>query len=367
MRLVFTSLFCFLSITLFGQYQQRSATLTDREGSVFSGTLRFYDWDRSPTFIEFSADSSALVNQIPVRSIQELVINNGPIYEGLYTKLPYYTTVPIVVGGNPVDHIDSTYYLAELLLDSEPVKLYRFFDQNANVRFIIDKYDTLTVLTDLHIKIQKRDALFTFEDHIYRRQLHSLLQECPTLITETVLYTEASLITLLKEYLSFCRIDSKIYLEQKKFGKPIVGLGGFGASWQSAEGNARGYGLSVQMLLPRLLHNTFVLFDIGKFDRNSTLGQETALQLGLYAGRYFGRHAIQGKLYTGFSTVFGMLDTGVGISYRKIVAIETRYPVFTGVVSGFKETGYSTYLHPSFTVRAVFPLTSSARKQTSHQ
>ena len=119
-----------------------------------------------------------------------------------------------------------------------------------------------------------------------------------------------------------------------------------------------------QLLLPRRLNNTFVCVDLGRSSRNSALVIETTFQLGLYAGKYFGRHAVQGKVYSGFSTGFGFLDTGIGVSYRKIISIETRYPVFSALMLGFKEDGNSTKSHirPAFTLRAVFPLSSLVRK-----
>ncbi|GAB3490599.1 hypothetical protein GCM10027341_02540 [Spirosoma knui] len=361
MRPYFTALYCLFSITTFAQYEHRAATLTDRNDSTRTGIVKFYDWSKSPESIEFIPARSSSVQTIPVKAIQQLTIQDGPVYEGLYLKVPYYTKAPVRVGDDIVGRIDSTYFLAEVLLESPAVKLYRYFDADAKLRFVVAKYDSLVLLDDIHLSINRRETLYAFNDPAFRKTLSAVLSECPTLNTDNVTYTEASLINLLKEYLSFCRIDSKIYLEQKKFGKAIVGLGTFGSSWTSAQGKAIGYGFAVQVLLPRRLHNVFTLVEIGRYNRKTLIDTETALHLGLYAGQYIGRRAVQGKIYTGLSTVFGPLDTGVGISYRKIFSVETRYPVFAGVLSGFRENG-TNYIRPSFTVRAVIPLSSSATK-----
>jgi hypothetical protein len=361
MRLFFTLLLCLLSVITFAQYENKAATLTDRDDATRSGIIKFYDWNKSPELIEFIPDNSSSIQIVPVKAIKRLTIQNGPVYEGLYLKVPYYTKAPVRAGDDIIEHIDSTYFLSELLLESPAVKLYRYFDADAKLRFVIAKYDSLVLLDDINVSINRRETLYTFNDPVFRKRLSAVLSECPTLNTGKVAYTEAGLINLLKEYMSFCRIDSKIYLEQKKIGKAIVGIGAFGSSWNSAQGKAIGYGLTVQVLLPRRLHNVFVLIDVGKYDRNTPIGAETAVHLGLYAGRYIGRQVIQGKIYTGLSTVFGPLDTGAGISYRKIVSLEARYPVFVGVLSGFREDG-TNYIRPSFTLRAVIPLSSSAHK-----
>ncbi|MVM40769.1 hypothetical protein GO730_28870 [Spirosoma sp. HMF3257] len=351
MRLFFAILFCFLPVYLFGQYHNRPAFLTDRSEKTVSGTVRYYDWSINPDYIEFSRDSLGSTRPIPLKSIQKLVIKDGPVYEGLYIGMPYYTKNPIEIGGNVVDHIDSTYFLAELMLDSNPVKLYKLFDKEAKTRFLIAKYDSLVLLEDIHVVINRRELNYNFTDPVFRRTLKTILYECPTLNTNGTNYSEHSLITTLKQYLSFCRIDSKIYLEQKKTDKPILGIGAFVSHWQNTEGKSQVYGITMQVLLPRQFHNLFIMMDVGTTNTAPSSLVKTGLQFGIYGGRYFGRGSIQGKVYTGLSSMFTALDTGVGVSYKKIISAEIHY-------SPLANTIYDSSIKvlPLANLRAIIPL-----------
>ncbi|WP_143100733.1 hypothetical protein [Spirosoma endophyticum] len=329
--------------------------MTDRIEKTISGFVKYYDWDKSPKSIEFGEDSSGSMNTFPLRTIRKLSIKDGPLYESLYLKVPYYSTDPVLPGSNIIDHTDSTYRLAELLLDSEPVKFYRFFDNNNHLRFLITKYDSLILLDDIQVQLIKSGTVFKFESHVYRKKIRTALYECPTLNTDNTQYTEVSLINLLKDYLSFCRIDSKIYLEQKELGKAMIGIGPYASYWNSAYAQHLVYGLNVQVLLPRRLHNVFIMLNVGKASQETVLGARSAIIIGIYGGQYFGRRAIQGKIYTGLSTLFGAFDTGVGLSYRKMISMELRYPVFSGLFSGFREQD-SLYIQPLINLSATIPI-----------
>ena len=355
MKSLFTLFLALLSTPLFAQYQVRSATLTDRNDKVLSGFIRYYDWDQNPEFIEFANDTLGVIKSLPLRDIQKLVVKDGPLYEGLYLKVPYYVKNPIALGEPIIRRTDSTYYLAELLLDSEAIKLYRFIDNDKNPRFVILKYDSLIMLENIDVFIIKNATTYSYKDPVFRKTLLAILSECPTLNTDNTIYTESSLIELLKQYLSFCRIDSKIYLEQKKIDKALIGLGALGAYWPSSDGNAQIYGVTVQVLLPRRFHNIFVMMEVGGISKNIS---EKGLQIGIYGGRYFGRRAIQGKIYAGLSTVYPLLDIGIGLSYKKLISIEV-HDTLLGIFSGFRD-GSNGYLLPIINLRAIFPLSRLA-------
>lgn len=360
MRSFFIPLLWLLPTTLLAQYQVRSATLTDRNEKITAGFVKYYDWDRSPKSIEFGEDSSGSMNSFSLRNIRKLSIKDGPLYESLYLKVPYYSTDPVLPGGNIINHTDSTYRLAELLLDSEPVKFYRFFDNDNHLRFLITKYDSLILLDDIQVQLIKSGAVFKYEDHAYRKKLRTTLYECPTLDIDHTLYTETSLINLLKDYLSFCRIDSKIYLEQKELGKTAIGIGAFGSFWDSPTAQTLIYGVSLNASLPRRLHNVFVMLNVGRVVQESITGTGTDLMIGIYGGQYFGQRAIQGKIYTGISSVFGAFDTGIGLSYRKIISAEFRYPILSGLLVGLSEQSF--YIQPLFNLNAIIPISRSASR-----
>jgi hypothetical protein len=357
MRSLFTLFLALLSTSLLAQYQIQAVTLTDRSDKVSTGYIRYYDWDKNPKSVEFSEDSLGQMKSLPLRNIQKLDIKNIALYEGLYLAVPYYFKSPVRLGEPIIQHTDSTYYLAELLLDSEAIKLYRFFDNDKQLRFAISKYDSLILLENIQTSVIRKDKVYNYEEAVYRKTLKAALAECPTLNTDNTAYSESSLISLLKQYLSFCRIDSRIYLEQRQFSKVIFGLGAYTSFWGDGQENSLHYGLSLQLLLNRHLHNFFIIVDLGGITRKEYSLTESNLQLGLYGGRYVGRHAIQGKFYTGISTTLGPLDTGLGLSYRKMVSVEMRYPVFVALVNGFQGFGATSYyIPPLFNLRAVFPL-----------
>lgn len=354
MRLLFTTIFLSLSTSLFAQYQIRPAQLTDHNDHVLAGYVKYYDWGSNPERIEFGLDSSADLQPLALRNIRKLAITNGPSFESLYLKVPYYAKDPIKLGEPIIQSTDSTYYLSEILLESEPVKLYRFLDKDQKLRFVVLKYDSLTVLEDIRIRVIRREMTYDYQDPLFRKTLRTILYECPTLNTANTLYTESSLIELLKQYLSFCRIDSKIYLEQKKIDKIRVGIGGFGSYWKSGEDINLAYGLNLQLLFPRQFHNVFALLNVGSIQQqSSTIPKSTDLFIGLYAGRYFGRRAVQGKIYTGLSTL-GILDTGLGLSYRKIVSVDVRYPLFGNVLNNLRDNTFE--VKPLFHLSAMIPI-----------
>lgn len=360
MRLSFTLLLYLSYLTAKAQYQMRPATLTSRNDETRQGVVRYYDWNNNPQSIDFADDKASLAQTVPIRSIKRLSVVDGPVYEALHLKVPYYAKSPISVGADLILRTDSSYHFAELLLDSEPVKLFRLFDADDKTRFLIAKYDSLVLLNDIHVLLAKRNAVYNYNIPEYRKTLKTVLNECPTLNTDATAYTESGLIALVKEYLSFCRIDAKIYSEQKQLSKPLIGLGAFGSSWRNSEGTAQIYGVSVQILLPRRFHNVFVVTDVGRVGSSGPMVSSLNTVLGLYAGRYFGRGAVQVKAYTGLSMVMGPFDTGVGISYRKLISAELRYPMMAGLLGRFRETD-DFFIRPLLNFRAIVPLSKRER------
>lgn len=366
MRLLYALFLFVFSTNLFAQpYFDIPATLTNRTDTEKNGTVRYYDWTNSPQTIEFKEAGTETFKTVPIRDVQRLNVIGKALYKGVYCRLPYYAEVPIQSTQELVQRVDSTYYLAEILLDSDPVILYRLFDSKGQARFLIAKNDSLVLLEDINVQLLKRNSVFNYTIPEYRKTLKRVLKECPTLNTETTMYTERGLIDLLKEYISFCRIEARIYSEQKNATKAITGLGAFYSTWANGDGRATAFGATVQLLFPKLFHNVFVLADIGAVQSNGPLINNSGAKiisnvaLGIYGGRYFGRRAVQGKLYTGLSSVLGPLDTGVGISYRKLISAEFRYPVMYSLVGQLREE-FSP--KPLLNFRAIIPLNRQNHK-----
>lgn len=355
MHFLCTLLLCLFSAHLLAQqYIDIPALLTDRTNTQRIGVVRYYDWATNPQTVEFADTGTQIFRTVYIRDIRQLNITGKAVYEGLYLNVPRYAKGPIRFTNELIEHIDSTYYLAERLLESAPVKLYRFLDIEDKDRFVLSKNDSLVLLNDIHTRLEKRGTAFNYSIPEYQTTLKRILYECPTLDTKNTTYTERSLTTLVKEYLTFCRIDAKIHSEQTKPSRTQIGVGVHGSSWRTGDGSTRVYGVSVQLLMPKQFHNKFFLIDLGQA---STSGSSdiSRIQIGLYGGRYFGKGPLQAKVYTGFSTVLAILDTGLGISYRKMISTELRYPVFAGLFSKFRE-GNDVYIRPLINLRAIVPL-----------
>lgn len=353
----FSSLFILWALTTQAQYQLRSATLTNSHQQTVTGLLRFYDSERSTATIEFVPQGSAVVTTIPVSDVQLLRIDNGPAYRGLTLVMPYYKIEPILPSDAIIDHTDTTSVLAEQLLDSPLAQLYRFTDSRLKTRYVLVKNDSVVLLHNIELQVNRRDGLYSYTEPVFRRELKAVLTECPTLNTDRVQYTEKSLTNLLSEYLRFCRVTPTKQIVEKEVSRPMVDVGVSGYFLGRVdEFRVSTYMATVQLLLPKRFHNVFVMLDMGRVRYEWEPFTYNELMISLFAGRYIGRGALQGKIYTGMSTATGFLDTGIGLSYRKLISIEGRYPIVSKPINGFR-----TPMSPFLAVRALIPLSKGIR------
>lgn len=347
-----SGLLALLTTAVQAQYQLRPATLTDRQAQRQTGAVRFYDWDRSPSVIEFIPAGTTAVQAVPAAEVTALRLDNGPAYRGLTMQIPYYKTEALLPGESMIHHIDSTALLAELLLDSPLVQLYRFSDARTKTRYVLVKNDSVVLLHNIELQLIRREGIYNYTEPAFRRELKATLTECPTLNTDRVQYGEKSLIALLSEYLRFCRATPNTQVQARPFARPQVGIGPSAYLLGRVDDyRVSAYVLSVQVLLPKRFHNVFVLFDAGRIRYGLDPYTFAEPLVGLFGGRYIGRGAIQGKIYTGITLSTGLFDTGAGISYRKWLSVEGRYPLVARALNGFRSP-MSAFL----TVRALVPL-----------
>jgi hypothetical protein len=369
MRLSFSLILCFLYQSTLAQYKDRKATLINRDNEVIQGYARDYDWNKRPTSISFNDPENQPLGAILVRNIKQLKFTDGSTYEGLFLRVPYYVKTP-TKSYNPIERQDSSYYLSELMLESESIKLYNFIDAEDEKRFIIAKHDSLFVLDKIHLKFDRDGLIYEAIVPEYKNVLKRLFSDCSGLSVNAVLYTEKGLSEIIKKYLACRQTTESVKFEQKKVNSPKLGIGLGGAFWPSSLGTTRSYLATIQILLPGQFYNTFIVLDGGiEYSPNpapaniylpSQPDTYKRPYFGIYAGRYIGNKAIQAKVYTGISRLFGFLDTGVGISYQKILSAELRYPVLNALMNNFRDD-YASTLKPMFTVRAILPLNRSTK------
>lgn len=364
MRLPIFFFLCFLYQTSQAQYKDRKATLINRSNEVIQGFARDYDWNKNLTAISFKNSENQPFIAILVRDIKQLKFVDGTTYEGLFLRVPYYVKTP-TTSYNPIERQDSSYYLSELLLESASIKLYSFIDAEDEKRFVIAKNDSLFLLDKIHLKYDRGGLIYEAIVPEYKNILKRIFSDCAGLTVNNVICTEKGLSDIIKKYLACRQTNENVKFEQKAISSPKIGIGLAGAFWPSSIGTTRSYWATIQILLPGQYYNTFLLLDGGI--ENSPNPAPTNIYLpkgpdsykhpyfGVYIGRYIGNKAIQAKVYTGISRLFGFLDTGVGISYKKILSAELRYPVLNAFMNSFTDD-YGVTLKPMFTVRAILPL-----------
>jgi hypothetical protein len=64
-------------------------------------------------------------------------------------------------------------------------------------------------------------------------------------------------------------------------------------------------------------------FRVGGVEEDEAGSSPKKICFGLYGGKYFGVGKWHPVIFTGISTTNGALDTGVGISYERLLAVST--------------------------------------------
>lgn len=329
----------------FAQYEFRPANLLTTSGNQLQGKLRFYDWDITPKSVLFIDSLSGQERVLQAEAIRRLVILPDKVFEGKSLAVTTYPTEALMPDVIMAMKPDSGFYLAELLYESSLVKLYRVFDQHKKLHLFLQKNDQLYSLDNIDYQLIRQQSTYHYQRPAYRQTLKEVLTECPTLDLAQLPYSEKAVIDVLNSYHSYCRIDSRIYLEQKKLGNFHIGLGGNYTLFfpTNLVGPADLLGLSLHVQPPRRLHSFFIIADLGIASTRGSETFETKVNAALYGGRYW--PLVGDKLflmgYTGLSMARGPLDTALGLSLLK------RFSVVGGI-SPYRflfDAGLSPYLN----------------------
>jgi hypothetical protein len=367
-----TLLFWLLHQIAAAQYTNQPVSLTTANDEVKQGYFQDYDWAKKPDAITFTDAKTQQVSTLPISSIRRMARTDGVVYEGHYLRVPYYSAVAEYQFPYPIDHIDSTYFLTEALLLSQTVKLFRFQDGEGNRRFAAAKNDSLVLLDKIQFTVRRDGVPYQFEHPAYKDVLKTMLNDCPSLGIDKVFFSEVSFIRLFKMYMACGLLPTAVQFEQRKHSTTLIGLGVSGSLWPNTIGSARVFTASLQLLLPGKFYNSFILVEGGVNNApnlatttylsggvviatiiSTQVPRTTRFAYGLYVGKYLGKGAIQAKLYTGISNTLGFLDTGAGISFRKIISAEVRYPLLNGFLSGFTDD-FAGSIQPMYTLRTIY-------------
>jgi hypothetical protein len=291
-------------------------------GDTLHGNVLFGDWDVSPTMIRFRDSINSVQRTFYANEIRRLAIflnNKIEFYEGKTTSVKQYFSTPIPIGTNPVFQVDTVTCFLEILFESEVVNLYRMLTKDKEPRFYLQKESLLIELDYAKIQIINNSKISNREIDKYKFQLKAVLWECPTIQVANLRYDEKSLLKILREYHSYCKVDYKVLFENEN--RPIFNLGGMGGVlfWQGFE-PVFSYNVSLRYLAPKRFNNRFVIAEFGQLyskNRDFRDGKDTQINFALYAGTYFGKRDFRPLAFTGYSRMLGLFDTGVGVTYKK--------------------------------------------------
>ena len=318
---------CLLCIILCGfsgqaQQQWKIGRLVTNNSDTIQGQIVFEDWNQSPSLIQFKDEhgimTSKSAEEVKSFSIQE----PHKTFESKNVILSYYSKDVVAAGASPIVRTDSVTLFLEVLLRSSRVTLYECMDDERQTRFFLEKDGRLHELRNQVYRLAKGETSHLIKSKIYKAQLKQLLSECPTLNTEQLSYTDKGMVDLLVKYHTYCKTEYEAESHHEIAPERFA----IGAIFRYAPEieNVKSYlGLNALIFSKKKFNSFFVSVDIGAgFGQQEEVyeAKTNRICFGLYGGKYFGLGEWHPIIFTGISNTNGALDTGVGISYQRLVA-----------------------------------------------
>jgi hypothetical protein len=325
-------LMCLLAGNVIAQKTWKPARLLAQSGDTLRGEVLFEDWDRSPSSIEFrSAGSSSSIAYTP-DNIKGFSIPEGNLkFVSKWIAIKYYIKTPVDQHKSPVVREFKGNAFVEVLLRNETVALYSYTDSEKDERFFLEKNNQLTELINIDYTTSFYGKYYRISKRDYRDQLKQILSECSTLKTKGINYDAKALLKILNAYDACSHPEYKATFEQPNNHDLVY----YGITMGTSPTDYPYHvGLNLQMLSEKKFNNRFMVLESGwakvrngyyPTDQNH-VGQ---FYLGIYVGTYFGIRALRPCVFTGFSTMNGFLDSGVGLAYKKKLALS----MCTGLVN----------------------------------
>ena len=247
-------------------------------------------------------------------------------FESKKITLNYYNKGIVPEGASPIVKTDSVTLFLEVLLNSSRVTLYECMDENKQTRFFLRKDDKLHELRNSVYRLAKGETSHMIKSEVYKSQLKQLLSECPTLNTERLKYSDKELVDLLVKYHSYCKADYSIESHQEDLGQRFA-VGGIYRYVDVGNNSVSFLGVNALLFSKKKFNSIFVSIDlgyaIGSKEEISTEDKMNLICFGLYGGKYFGLGEWHPMIFTGISNANGAIDTGVGLSYQRLLAFST--------------------------------------------
>ena len=327
---------CLLCIIFCGfsghaQQQWKIARLVTNNSDTIQGEIAFEDWDQSPNSIQFK-NAQGIVTSKSAGEIKSFHIQEPlKTFESKKLALNYYKKTIVQEGQSPIERKDSATVFLEVLLRSSRTMLYECMDDEKQTRFFLEKDNKLHELRNPVYRIAKGETNHLIRSEVYKAQLKELLSECPTLNTERVRYTDKDLVDLLVEYHTYCKAAYDAEFHQENLGQRFA-IGAIYRHVPELEAPTSFLGLNLLLFSPKKFNSVFVSIDlgfgVGGSEDDSIEGKTNRMCIGLYGGKYFGLGEWHPMIFTGISNTNGALDTGVGISYQRLVAVSASLGLF---------------------------------------
>ena len=309
----------------YGQETWVKGSCVTIQGDTLYGKILFNDWDTSPhqvTFRDTTTQIQKAFSTDELKSFELIYDNKFEVFESKTVKITKYSLIPGAYGTNPIK-FDTLSRFIELKFKSEIISLFELIDDSMSPHFYISKNSVLTELQYGNVYFTKNELLVKYTYNEYRMQLKELLKECSTLKVSNVKYDVNSLIKLLEEYHSFCKIDYDVLF--KKESQTIIDIGVSARRFNLPENDeVSTYNAVVRFLLPKRFNNRFITLELGQGLHKENNITYTQMNFNFYVGTYFGKKTNTVLPFIYFGPLGMQVGTGFSIYKKFDLAIQTR-------------------------------------------
>lgn len=341
-----------LYLQALAQFDYRPVSITLTNGNAIKGELKFSDQTITQKSVFFRATKNSLEQPVAAQDISRLVLNSSAVYEGQKFYLVYYNTVSASFPNDLISRIDSAFFLAEVLLESSSIKLYRLFNEAKTERFILSRDKMNYPLENIYITLNNSGKFY--KNPAYKQTLKKILYECSTIDTENTPYEAKSLTDIVAYYLKNCQGDAQVVVNSQPSPKTIVQIGVGLTRTINSHSKAVDASyfqaplLNVKFLFPKNFRNVYLLLNAGPvLDGYDDTFFHSKFHFGAYIGRYVGKSSLQFHCHTGLG------GTWLGLTHNKSLSVELGYTILSSILDKFEDPILKKPL--MFGVRYSFP------------
>lgn len=187
------------------------------KGDTLRGQILFEDWEISPSEIVFRDtlnQKQQIFRTTELKSFGLRYDKREEIFESKTVRVTTFSRALVEYGKSPLS-VDTISRFIELKFQNDIISLFMLSDADKIPHYYIMKNFIMTELEYGRATLMKDNQPYAYKNNRYRSQLKMLLAECPTLDVSEVDYTDKSLMKLLTEYHSYCKVDYTVLFKNK--------------------------------------------------------------------------------------------------------------------------------------------------------